>query len=226
MIILLFLIQICVAQEGIWKSLCSQSSDCLDHLVCQEGLCTPPNPPTAKQCGSLSFVHQDNFGKAISVCPPKCGFDEDIVLGPRCIINIQGCQLGKECRYKGYCGFNGIRCVRNEEGCAQSRECIQYGRCGFDGKKCVASQIGCSKSDLCTTEGICAYLPGPKDYEASHGNCVRSRTGCLQSQECTKLGKCGFENGLCVSNTQGCANSELCKIQGKCRYQKFVGCVQ
>ena len=226
MIFLIFIVQFCFAQEGIWKSICTQSSDCLSYLVCTDGMCTPPNTPTAEQCQSLSFAHKDNRGKNLSVCPPNCGYEEDIVFGPRCIINLQGCLLGKDCRAKGLCGFNGKSCVMTEEGCSSAALCSENGKCGFDGKKCVPSYQGCSTSQECLEEGLCSYLPGPKDYEASHGNCVRSKSGCLKSNICLEKGICGFQNGLCVANVQGCANSQLCKIAGKCRFKPFVGCVK
>lgn len=226
MFVILFFLNLCLAQEGIWKSICTQSSDCTKYLVCTEGLCTPPNPPTAKECSTLSFVHKDFRGAAISMCPPNCGFEQKYLLGPRCITNAFGCNRSTQCREKGECGFNGSQCIATEEGCAQSQECLEKGLCGFDGKRCVATNEGCTKSQECTEEGLCAYLPGPKDYEASHGTCVRSRSGCKKSSICKKNGFCGFSNGLCVTNTQGCANSEACRANNQCTHRPFVGCVR
>lgn len=62
MFVILFFLNLCLAQEGIWKSICTQSSDCTKYLVCTEGRCTPPNPPTAEQCSTLSFAHKDFRG--------------------------------------------------------------------------------------------------------------------------------------------------------------------
>ena len=226
MMLILFFLNLCLAQEGIWKSICNQSSDCLGYLVCTQGECVPPNPPSADQCKTLSFAHKDLRGTAISMCPPDCGFEQKYMYGPRCIRNSFGCSRSKECRDEGLCGFNGSSCMATEEGCAQSKECKTKGLCGFDGKVCVATNEGCTLSEQCAEEGLCAYLPGPKDYEASHGTCVRSRSGCKKSNNCKKEGFCGYANGLCVTNTQGCANSEVCRANNQCTYRPFVGCVR
>jgi hypothetical protein len=226
MLWIIFFLNLCFAQEGIWKSLCGQSSDCIGHLVCTEGLCMPPNPPTSEQCQTLSFAHKDFRGGTISMCPPDCGFEEKVVYGPRCTRNTKGCSLSTECRQDGLCGFNGEICIPTEEGCAQSLLCRTKGLCGFDGKVCVATNEGCSKSERCMEDGLCGYLPGPKDYEASHGTCVRSRSGCKKSKVCKKNGFCGFNNGLCVTNPQGCANAEICRTQSLCTHRSFVGCVR
>ena len=223
---IVFLLNLVFAQEGIWKSMCTQSSDCIGHLVCTEGVCTPPNPPTAEQCQTLSFVHQDLRGLAISMCPPNCGYEEKIVYGPQCVLDAKGCQLSTECRNEGLCGFNGSACIPTEEGCAQSNECSTKGLCGFDGKKCVATNEGCAQSERCHESGFCAYLPGPKDYEASHGACVRSKIGCTKSTECKKNGFCGFRNGQCVTDQLGCVNSEVCRTNNQCKHKAFVGCVK
>ena len=226
MFFLLFFLNICMAQDGIWKSMCTQTSDCVGHLICLDGLCTPPNPPSAEQCKTLSFVHMDLRGHAISTCPPDCGFEEEVVYGPRCIRNEQGCALASDCREEGKCSFNGSSCIETEEGCANSILCKEKGLCGFDGKKCAATNEGCENSRLCKELGWCAYMPGPKDYELSHGACVRSRSGCRKSEKCTQKGFCGFKNGTCVTNTQGCANSSDCKVNRICKYKPFAGCIK
>ena len=80
----------------IWKSICTQliaSPSGMPRRIMQfsqsSNCATMPN---------VKFVHQDTRGKAI-VCPPKCGFEE--VYSSLVAINLQGCLLGKECRYKG-----------------------------------------------------------------------------------------------------------------------------
>ncbi|MEC7988218.1 MAG: hypothetical protein VX278_23830 [Myxococcota bacterium] len=229
MLFFLFFFQLCFAQEpgmGIWKSICQQSSDCIGYLICQEGRCIPPNPPSEKQCSNFSFAHYDTAGQKLSQCPPDCGFKEDPIYGPYCITNEQGCLSSALCREEGYCAFDGKQCTLSEEGCASSAQCLIRGECGFDGKKCVATKEGCSLSSLCKNEGWCAYIPGPKDYEASHGTCGRSKSGCSQSLTCRQKGKCGFENGSCTATAQGCANSMDCKQQEICRYQRFQGCLK
>ena len=123
MFFLLFFLNICMAQDGIWKSMCVQTSDCIGHLICIDGLCAPPNPPTAEQCQTLSFVHIDLRGHAISACPPACGFEQEVVYGPRCVQNEQGCALASKCRVEGKCSFNGNTCIETEEGCANSLLC-------------------------------------------------------------------------------------------------------
>lgn len=229
MLFVLIFIQLGLAQEtgmGIWKSICKTSSECIGYLVCEDNRCTPPNPPDEKQCSEFSYAHFDTKGQKLSQCPPDCGFKNDQIYGPYCVTNEVGCLSAPLCREEGYCGFNGKQCVLSEEGCANSTQCAIKGICGFDGKKCVATKEGCTKSALCQSEGWCAYIPGPKDYEASHGTCGRSRSGCSQSFVCKQNGKCGFENGVCVTTAQGCANSNDCRNQDLCRYQRFQGCLK
>lgn len=212
--------------DRIYNSICSKNSDCLDYLICKKKKCVPYKPPSAEKCGQLSYVHRTKSGKTITQCPPACGFEQDLVYGPRCVNNAEGCLASVECRQNGNCTFNGQNCVPDEEGCSNSSDCKTKGLCGFDGERCVPSFEGCSASTQCKQQGYCTYIAGPKDWEASHGRCEKDVTGCIKSDFCTVYGQCGFANGSCIATVMGCANSQICKKDGLCRYKEYVGCVK
>ena len=149
-------------------------------------------------CATFSFRQTTKKGKLIASCPPDCGFKDDLIYGPMCILNQKGCSASIECRESGFCEYNGQACIRSEEGCAGSALCREKGLCGFDGQRCVPNAQGCNGSIACKTEGRCAYVPGPPGYQASHGRCQIDANGCVQSSLCKKEGKCGFE-GISVS---------------------------
>ena len=211
--------------KGIWKSICKTTADCSGYLICKKKKCVPPNKPSANKCAKFSYIHRQKNNQVISQCPPACGYQEDIILGPQCINDARGCEASKQCVEKGECGYKRGRCVLTKKGCASSALCRDKGLCNFDGKQCLPSVEGCSNSTLCKTQGWCLYKTGPTDHEVSHGRCEKDANGCMQSKMCTDEGKCGFKDGTCVATVMGCANSKACTKFGRCRYKKFVGCV-
>ena len=215
-----------IAGDGIYNAKCKKNDDCIGHLICKKKKCVAPNSPTKEKCATFSFRQTTKKGDLIASCPPDCGFKEDLIYGPTCVLNQTGCAASIECRESGLCEFNGEACVRSEEGCAKSARCKLNGLCGFDGEQCVPNVQGCADSIACTQEGRCGYVPGPQGYQASHGRCKITAKGCVKSALCKSVGKCGFEGDICISTKMGCANSIQCKKDGKCRQQKYIGCVK
>ena len=199
--------------DQIYGELCSIDEHCLGHLVCENGRCATPYPPSRKTCARIGFVYKDKKGNVVQSpwdldrkkrdiqCPPFCGQQNSLIYGPICVLN--------------------------ERGCARSEECRVYGRCGFNGTECSPTPQGCLASHVCRDEGWCAY---GKNY------CQLSEEGCASSVQCKELGYCGLGEVLssgnpllgderdrydirCVATPKGCAYSERCLQKGICRFE-------
>jgi hypothetical protein len=215
--------------DQIFGELCSIDQHCINHLICEQGRCTTPYPPRAKNCAQVGFVYKDKKGKQVHSpwdldkekrliqCPPFCGYKNSLIYGPICVLNERGCARSQECQRYGRCAFNGMECAPSVEGCATSEVCSEEGWCTYGENYCQLNETGCASSNRCKELGYCGLgeeltsgnpLLG-KNRDEYDTRCVATPKGCAFSKRCLTKGICGFQPARIAK----CEGSDL-----KCSY--------